>query len=108
MNKSLILPGTPEFTQATLTLPPDWRNVADRGNGVSHVVDLDTGLLRSVDDNQLREYMNSGEYDARMQQIGLSEDWEHEEPSEELEVEFEEVPIEFLEPEDLIDEILIG
>jgi hypothetical protein len=72
----LILPGDPEYdlTLAT-TLPPDWKANADLWSGdYGFVVDVETGMLRTVNAQQMQEYAFGGEYDERLQQIDEIDD----------------------------------
>jgi len=71
----LILPGDPEFDLTLATaFPPDWREKADRWSGdYGFVVDVETGMLRVVNSQQMQEYAFGGEYDERLQQIDIDE-----------------------------------
>lgn len=71
MSGDLILPGDPEydFTLSTV-IPPDWQISADQWNGdYGFVVDSETGLMRVEDSKGITEYLHSGEYDERLDQI---------------------------------------
>lgn len=70
-NPNLILPGDPEFdfTLATV-LPTNWQEVAAYNSGdYGFVVDSQTGLLRVENSAGIREYVQGGEYDERLEQI---------------------------------------
>jgi len=70
----LILPGDPEFDEVLgQTLTPGWKDYAARNNEVYFVAD-EAGLLRPVNARELDEYLEGGEYDQRLEQIGDTED----------------------------------
>lgn len=75
---TIILPGSPLFDETlALAPPPDWVNyAADRGNGdaVAFVADAFTGILRSANWNEVEEYAFGGEWDARMEALGWTEE----------------------------------
>jgi hypothetical protein len=64
----LILPGTDLFDLTLATIPPEWE-WRDRGDQVSFVADVDSGLLRPVTPRDLEEYVLGGEYDQRLADI---------------------------------------
>lgn len=69
----LILPGDPLY-YATLyeAKPPDWEDAANRDGDICHFVfRQETGLMEAVTYAELEEYLNSGEYDDRLEEIGL-------------------------------------
>jgi hypothetical protein len=97
--KSIILPGDLEFDQTIAnTLPPDWQLFA-RNDAIAHAIDVNTGLLKTVTEHGLREYLNGGEYDQRMRDLGYDDDWEFKPYEEEL---GEWVSEESLEPDEFI------
>lgn len=63
----LLLPGEPGFNEI-LALPPPSNN-----RNVSYVVRSGGTLIESVDDAELEEYFDSGEYDERLEQIDIEE-----------------------------------
>lgn len=65
-----MLPGDPGFEETLMTPRPDWRTVANcDGDSYAFVVGED-GLARPVTSSELEEYMEGGEYDERLTQIG--------------------------------------
>lgn len=75
---NLILPGDKlfDFTLATAK-PPNWKQYADRqGESVAFVVEPGSGIMRPATWNEMQEYLQSGEYDERLEEIGESEDGE--------------------------------
>lgn len=76
-NSPLILPGDPEFDWTLATsLPPDWRDVADRiGEHCTFVASLGSGVLRPVTPEELEDYLWGGEYDERLAEMADDEDW---------------------------------
>lgn len=77
----LILPGNPEFDSTlALNLPPNWQYEASNyGGDYGFVVDSDSGLLRVTNSIGIREYVEGGEYDARLSQIESDDEYEDEE-----------------------------
>jgi hypothetical protein len=74
---SLILPGDPLFNETLMNPPPNWGEVADRdGDCVSFVADPVTGLFRAVTQAELEEYLEGGEYEERLIEIGEYDDLE--------------------------------
>lgn len=79
MDRSLILPGDPEFDFTLATSPPPgWGQTANRGEGSFHfVVEPGSGLMRAVTPTELTDYLEGGEYDDRLDEIeGDWDDWE--------------------------------
>lgn len=69
-NQLLILPGSPEFEETLgIALTPGWKDYAARHNEIYFVVD-ESGLMRPVNHRELTEYLEGGEYDQRLEQIG--------------------------------------
>lgn len=67
----LLLPGDPEFDWWLSQPPAFWRHHADRvGDQVCYVADAESGLLRPASASELIEYIESGEYDDRLDAIG--------------------------------------
>lgn len=63
----LLLPGQPQFTKWLALPPPSTENC-------SYVVRPGSfGMMESVNDSQLDEYLNSGEYDERLDEIDNEE-----------------------------------
>jgi len=72
----LILPGDPEFSETLATPPPNWREVAARLSGeFAFVAKADSGILQPVSMRELDDYIEGGEYDERLEQLG-DEDFE--------------------------------
>jgi hypothetical protein len=66
----IMLPGEPGFEQTLMTPRPDWIETANRdGDSYAFVVGED-GLARPVTSYELTEYLDGGEYDQRLAQIG--------------------------------------
>lgn len=81
----LILPDNPlfDFTLATIR-PPGWKQVADKkGESVAFIVQPGSGIMRPATWSEMQDYLNSGEYDERLKEIGEPEG-ELEEKSEEI------------------------
>lgn len=67
----LILPGNPLFDLTLASPPPNWGEVAARdGNSVSFVADPVSGIFRAVTEAELDEYLEGGEYEERLIEIG--------------------------------------
>ena len=69
-----MLPGDPGFNETLLIPPPGWREVANRDGDTYAFVVGEDGLARPVTSSELDEYMDGGEYDERLIQIGESID----------------------------------
>jgi hypothetical protein len=68
----IILPGTPEF-DLTLgrNLPPNWGHVAAQNGGLCHfVARAGSGILEPVSESELEEYLEGGEYEERLDEMG--------------------------------------
>ncbi|HEY9663805.1 MAG TPA: hypothetical protein V6C65_35605 [Allocoleopsis sp.] len=67
MSDILFLPGDPGF-QETLENPDlfNWVHFANQKGQATFVVRAETGLLDCVNDEELEEYLNGGEYDLRL------------------------------------------
>jgi hypothetical protein len=65
LSSSLLLPGDPEFNLWLYSsLPPG-------ESALTYVVRADgSGLLEAVDEDVFTEYIEGGEYDARLEEIG--------------------------------------
>lgn len=70
-NPYLILPGDFEYDETlAAVLPPNWQSQVNAWNGdYGFVVDSQTGMLRVENSQGIREYVNGGEYDERLEQI---------------------------------------
>lgn len=63
----LILPGHPLFDITLATPPPDWQIKQEKSNeGINFVKDVETGIFRSVNQQELMEYLLGGEYEEVM------------------------------------------
>jgi hypothetical protein len=74
----IILPGTPEF-DFTLgrNLPPNWRAVAaQNGSSFHFVARSGSGILELVNDSDLQEYLEGGEYEERLNEMGDEDELE--------------------------------
>lgn len=71
----LLLPGDPEFDQTLgVSLPPGWEQERDRNSGeYAFVADAETGILRPCSAQELEEYLEGGEYEARLRAMGDDE-----------------------------------
>lgn len=68
---SLILPGDPLFNETLMSPPPNWGEVAARdGNFFNFVADSASGIFRAVTEAELEEYLQGGEYEERLMEIG--------------------------------------
>jgi hypothetical protein len=65
--EGLILPGHPDFNLYLQSrLPPDWREFANKHSDFAFVVRADgSGLLEIVNEDELEEYCEDGELEAR-------------------------------------------
>lgn len=72
----LILPGDPAFSFTLATARrPDWRQREQvMGEPMSFVVEPGSGLARPVSQAELEEYLEGGEYDERLDEIGEMDD----------------------------------
>lgn len=67
----LILPGDPLFNETLASPPPDWGAHRDQYHGACHyVVRPGSMLMEAVSPGELEEYLNGGEYDERLEEIG--------------------------------------
>lgn len=68
----IILPGHPFFDEYLYsTLPPDWRDCAYHNPDFAFIVRPDgSGLLEAVSEEELEEYLEGGEYDERLIEMG--------------------------------------
>jgi len=76
VNRLLILPGDPEY-YLTLggNLPPGWDQVRAQTNGsFALVARAGSGLLEAVPWDEVEEFLEGGEYDQRMAEMGALED----------------------------------
>jgi hypothetical protein len=74
----IILPGTPEFDWTLgRNLPPNWGQVAAQNGGAFHfVARAGSGLLEPVGTDELEEYLEGGEYEERLIEVGDEDDLE--------------------------------
>lgn len=73
----LILPGHPLFDLTLASPPPNWREVAARdGDTYAFVAEPGSGILRPATRAEVTDYLEGGEYDERMAEIGEDEDEE--------------------------------
>jgi hypothetical protein len=72
MASPLILPGDPLFDETLGTsLTPGWEKTAAQHAGeFAFVADHETGLLRPCSFEELDEYIEGGEYEARLEALG--------------------------------------
>lgn len=72
MSSNLILPGSFEFEETlAMSLPTGWQQSAYGNHGeYGFVVDSSSGLLRTANFTEMEEYLEGGEYDERLLQIG--------------------------------------
>ena len=75
LTSPLILPGEWEFEETLASvLPFGWQDLAHRlGGDYGFVVDSESGLLRVESGKGVREYLEGGEYDERLEAIELDE-----------------------------------
>jgi hypothetical protein len=75
ISRRIILPGDPEFDLTLgVNLPPNWGQVAHQTWGqTACIARADSGLLEAVSGNELIEYLEGGEYDQRLIEIGEDE-----------------------------------
>lgn len=75
----LILPGDPEFDWTLATAPPPGTNLtaAEDGNSYAFIIRPDSGgIAEPCTMAELDDYLNSGEYDERLEEIdGMEADW---------------------------------
>lgn len=66
----LILPGDSEFDFTLGTVPPP------APPGAVFIARAGSGILEPASPEEIREYLNGGEYDERMEEIDEDEEWE--------------------------------
>jgi hypothetical protein len=68
----IILPDNPLFYDTLFRFqPPDWFSKASQdGNSIRFVFRKNTGLMEAVTEEELEEYLNGGEYEERLEDIG--------------------------------------
>lgn len=74
----IILPGDPEF-DLTLgcNLPPNWGAVAsEHSSGFHFVARVGSGILEALGGQDLEDYLEGGEYDERLLELGDDDDLE--------------------------------
>ena len=70
MKRSLILPGDPEFDLTLASPPPGWRQAIANQDNYAFVARSGSGLLEPVSMRDLEDYLEGGEYDQRLDEIG--------------------------------------
>lgn len=71
----LILPGHPFFNDYLYSqLPPGWRNFAESNPDFAFVARSGTGILEAVNQAELDEYIEGGEYDQWLEESDQTED----------------------------------
>lgn len=66
----LILPGNPLFNETLACIPPNWREKQSQCVGnVSFVAEPNSGLLRPVTPQELKDYVYGGEYEERLTEL---------------------------------------
>jgi hypothetical protein len=75
MEPLIMVPGDPGFQEILgMALPPGWRGERDRHSGdFAFIADHETGLLRPCSFEELDEYIEGGEYEARLEALGDEE-----------------------------------
>lgn len=67
----LILPGHPFFDEYLYsTLPPGWRDYAFHNPDFAFVGKSGSGILEAVSEEDFEEYIEGGEYDERLEEMG--------------------------------------
>lgn len=67
----LTLPGDPLFNLILHSfLPPGWQGFANQNPDFAFVVRAESGILEPVSLEDLEEYVEGGEYDERLIQMG--------------------------------------
>jgi hypothetical protein len=74
-SRSLILPGDPGFYETLATPPPGWRDAICGQDNYAFVVRANTGLAEPVGMRELEEYLEGGEYDERLADADLEDEW---------------------------------
>uniref|UniRef100_A0A832H5L3 Uncharacterized protein n=1 Tax=Oscillatoriales cyanobacterium SpSt-402 TaxID=2282168 RepID=A0A832H5L3_9CYAN len=74
----ILLPGDPGFEETLSILPFGWCSVANATNGEFAFVARagNGGLLEAVPWDEVEEYVEGGEWDERLQEIGEDDDEE--------------------------------
>ncbi len=76
MASPLILPGDPEFDFTLATMPPPG-TIA--GGDIAFIARAGSGILHPATQVEVREYLEGGEYDQRLAEIGeVPELWDDE------------------------------
>lgn len=74
MTSPLILPGDPEFYETLGHPPPGWQQVAAACNdGIALIARAGSGILEAVSWDEAEEYLEGGEYDERLEELGENE-----------------------------------
>lgn len=70
--KRLLLPGDPGFQEILgMALPPGWQQSAAKLSGeFAFLADAETGALRVGSFDELDDYIEGGEYEARLRNAG--------------------------------------
>ncbi len=72
---SLILPGDPAYIETVSQLPAWWKSFAHQNSGWCNFgVDLESGLLKTLNRQQTFEYIYGGELEEVYKQKDLEED----------------------------------
>ncbi|MBD2090378.1 hypothetical protein H6F67_10980 [Microcoleus sp. FACHB-1515] len=72
----LLLPGNPEFNRVLATPPPNWRQFAQSTPDFAFVARSGSGLLEPVSMVDLDNYLEGGEYEERLEEIGEEDELE--------------------------------
>jgi hypothetical protein len=71
----LILPGHPFFDEYLYgTLPPGWRDYAYHNPDFALVARSGSGILEAVNEAEMQEYVEGGEYDQWLEECGEEDD----------------------------------
>jgi hypothetical protein len=65
----IILPGDYGFYETLATPPPGWRSQISSSNNAAFIVRAGSELLELVDERQLIEYTEGGEFDQRSDEM---------------------------------------
>jgi hypothetical protein len=77
-SRLIILPGDPEFDWTLATsIPPDWKDISRVDpDGFGFAAAPDSGIFRPLSSIDLEDYLYGGEYDERLAEIGMTDEWD--------------------------------
>ncbi|MBD2571350.1 hypothetical protein [Anabaena lutea] len=75
--RMIILPGDPGWDWTLTQPPPNWKEMAAKDpDGFAFVFEPESGTMRVANSTDLEEYLYGGEYDERLEEIGMTDEWD--------------------------------